>query len=89
MPLRTPINLFRSVTFVGTSGAGTATATGIRAGDQVAVIFGAPTAGGALVSYRPGVDFEAFASADNQLKQLSATNLSAATLIALCVPNSL
>ena len=87
--MRTPLKLLYSVAFVGANGAGNCTATGVAAGDQIAVIFGAPTAGGANASYKPGVDFEAFASNANQIKQLSATNLSAATLIALCVPNAI
>ncbi|HEX4499850.1 MAG TPA: hypothetical protein VH187_01585 [Scandinavium sp.] len=87
--MRTPLKLFYPVAFVGSNGAGTCTATGVAQGDQIAVIIGAPTAGGALVAAKAGVDFESFASNANQIKQLSATNFSASTLIALCVPNAL
>ncbi len=71
---------------VGSNGAGACTATGAAIGDRPIVIFGAPTAGGALVAFVPGTDFESAVTVTDQLQQLSASNLSTDTLIVVLSP---
>lgn len=94
MPLRTPLTLQYNASFVGNNGAGACTITaasnpaGVRVGDQVQMINGAPTAGGALAIYKPGIDFEQFVTVAGQIRQLSASNLSGSTLVAVLVPSS-
>jgi hypothetical protein len=71
---------------VGNNGAGACTAEGTEVGDQLLAIFGAPTAGGAMLVKVPGTDFEATVSVANELQQRAATNLSADTFVGLFVP---
>lgn len=70
----------------GHSGAGACTVTGAAVGDRVISVFGAPTAGGALVAKLPGTDFESVVTVINQVQQLVATDLSASTFVFLLAP---
>jgi hypothetical protein len=65
----------------GVAAAGPVTLAGAIVGQPVKAIFGAPTAGGALLSKIPGTDFEAVISVAGQIQQLAAANLSADTFI--------
>src|SRR5689334_10431034 len=64
--LKAPITL----AVVGSNGAGACTATGARVGDVVFAVFGAPTAGGAMVAFVPGTDFESVITVNDQIQQL-------------------
>jgi hypothetical protein len=71
---------------VGSNLAGPVTTTGTKVGDRPIIIFGAATAGGALVAYTPGVDFEAAVTVADQIQQLAASDLSSKTLIFVLSP---
>lgn len=77
---------FKVLAVVGNAGAGACTATGAAVGDRPIMIFGAPTAGGALAAYVPGTDFESAVTVAGELQQLSATDLSGKTLIVVLSP---
>ncbi len=65
---------------------GAVTLTGAVIGDRVIAIFGAPTAGGALVAYLPGTDFEAAITQTDQIQQLNVSDLSSKTIVVILAP---
>jgi hypothetical protein len=77
---------FEVVAVVGSNGAGACTATGVSIGDRPIIIFGGPTAGGALAAFVPGTDFEAAVTVAGQIQQLSASDFSTKTLIFILSP---
>jgi hypothetical protein len=83
--MRQLYSLFYTKAFVGNNGAGACTVAGAALSDQLVMVFGAPTAGGALAAFVPGTDFEQRVSVAGQLQQLSATDLSGDTLIGVFI----
>lgn len=79
---------FKSLAAAGRNGAGLIALAGAAVGDRVRVIFGAPTAGGALANAVPGTDFEAVITVINQVQQINAGNLSANTYVFVIDPVS-
>jgi hypothetical protein len=73
-----------SAAFVGHNGAGACTLTGATVGQRVAFLYGAPTAGGALVE--ASASFESTISVAGQIQQSSASNLSTDTYIVGLLP---
>lgn len=69
----------------GVSSAGAVTLTGAAIGDRVVAIFGALTAGGALLAKIPGTDFEATISVGNQVQQL-VDSLNSTTFVFILAP---
>jgi hypothetical protein len=69
----------------GVAAAGAVTLAGTAVGDRLVAVFGAPTAGGALVAKKPGTDFEATVSVAGQVQQLVAT-LSTTTFVFIFAP---
>ncbi len=70
----------------GKNGAGAVTLTGAAIGDRLVAVFGAPTGGGALEAKLPGTDFEAVVTVADQIKQVSASNLSSRTYVFILIP---
>ena len=70
----------------GKNGAGAITLTGAAVGDRLVAVFGAPTAGGTLEVKVPGTDFEAAMTVENQIQQVSVSNLSANTYAFVLIP---
>jgi hypothetical protein len=70
----------------GKNGAGAITLTGAAIGDRLIAVFGAPTGGGALETKVPGMDFEAAVTVPDQIKQVSASNLSSRTYVFILIP---
>lgn len=74
----------RVLTSVGAAAAGAATLTGAKVGDVVLGISDVTD----HTTLLPGTDFEATISVINQIQQLSASNLSAKTIIVFLAANS-
>jgi hypothetical protein len=70
-----------SLSAAGVAAAGPVTLAGAVVGQKVLLIFGAPTAGGALVAKVPGTDFESVISVAGQIQQLTATDLHLSTFV--------
>jgi hypothetical protein len=71
---------------VGSNGAGSITLTGTVVGDRLVAVFGAPTAGGAMLPEIVGTDFESVVTVVDEIQQSTADNLSANTYIFLLAP---
>jgi hypothetical protein len=71
---------------VGAAAAGAVTLTGTAVGDRVVSIIGNLTAGGPLLVFVPGTDFEATISVINQIQQLSASDLHLTTIVVTLAP---
>jgi hypothetical protein len=71
---------------VGAAVPGAVTLTGAAVGDRVVAIIGNLTAGGPLLVFVPGTDFEAAISVINQIQQLSASDLHLTTIVAILAP---
>lgn len=65
----------------GSNGAGPVTLTGAAVGDSVRKIIGNLTAGGPLLVFVPGTDFESTITVVNQIQQLSASDLHLTTIV--------
>ena len=70
----------------GKNGAGAIALTGAAIGDRLVVVFGAPTAGGALEAKVLGTDFEAAVTVTDQIQQVAAANLSTKTYVFILIP---
>ena len=70
----------------GVAAAGPITVAGTTVGQQVVAVFGTLTAGGPLIAFEPGTDFEQTVSVAGQIQQLSATDLHLDTLLFLLAP---
>lgn len=75
----------KTLAAAGRNGAGAITLTGAAVGDRVAIVFGAPTAGGALAAPAVGT-FEASVTVADQVQQVSASNLSTNTYVFVLIP---
>lgn len=71
---------------VGVAAAGPATLTGAVVGQRVLAIIGNLTAGGPLLVFVPGTDFEATISVINQIQQLSSSDLHLTTIVVILAP---
>lgn len=71
---------------IGAASAGAVTLTGAVIGMRVIMVFGNLTAGGPMLVFIAGTDFESAITVTNQVQQLSASNLSADTIVFLLVP---
>lgn len=70
---------FKTLKAAGRNNVGAITLTGAAVGDRVVVVFGAPTAGGALVEAK--ASFESAITVVNQIQQSSASDLSTNTYV--------